>query len=138
MSAETLRAELDAERAEVRRLRDVLKEIAQLGLFYGRTPWATSLARKALGVENVIECKALPVEAVGQVHRLVRAADEALSSDRAAKTQGVANVDVGVPVIQISFASRMRLGHDDKYGLDHALCPPAGVKGIWGAPIVAR
>lgn len=41
---------------EVRRLRDALKEIAQLGSFYAHTPKNVCIARKALG------CRKMPYE----------------------------------------------------------------------------
>ena len=41
---------------EIRRLRDALKEIAQLGSYYAQTPRSICLARKALG------CKKMPYE----------------------------------------------------------------------------
>ena len=40
--------------AEVRRLRDALKEIAQLGSYYAQTPPSVCMAREAIG------CKKMP------------------------------------------------------------------------------
>ncbi len=41
---------------EIRRLRDALKEIAQLGSYYAQTPYSACVARKTLG------CKHMPFD----------------------------------------------------------------------------
>ena len=48
---------------EIRRLRDALKEIAQLGSYYAQTPQSVCIARKALG------CKKMPFEDIYEAHK---------------------------------------------------------------------
>ncbi len=44
---------LGALNAEVRRLRDALKDIAQPGSYYAQTPPSVCIAREALGCKNM-------------------------------------------------------------------------------------
>lgn len=53
---EALEQEIDNLNLEIRRLRDALKEIAQLDSYYAQTPRSICLARKALG------CRKMPYQ----------------------------------------------------------------------------
>ena len=83
------------------------------------------LARESLGVEYIVERQALPIECFGQFHRLTGTAAEALCRNRSAKAQCIADVDIGVPIVEILFTTGMGLGENYQNRLDHDFCPTA-------------